>query len=77
MSQSEADQEWKIEPALGKRDWWAAGYIYRGIPGTHQGQFVPVYHAPNVGGAGAYVDAMKEGCSRADAKARAAEWTRP
>ena len=72
---SEAAEEWKTEPVLNMRGWWMAGYIYRGQWGTHYGQFVPVYLSPNVGGAGAFVDAMREGCSRAEAKIRAREWS--
>ncbi|TZG25879.1 hypothetical protein [Sphingomonas montanisoli] len=69
--QGEADKEWKAEPAQHLRGWWAAGYIYRGQAGTHYGQFVPVYHWPTEYEACAFVDAMRLGSSRVDAKAKA------
>lgn len=70
-SQSESDQDWKVEPAKHQRGWWAAGYIYRGEAGSHQGQFIPVSHWPTDHEARAFVDAIMAGCSRAEAKERA------
>ncbi|RVT93681.1 hypothetical protein [Sphingomonas crocodyli] len=65
---TEADKEWTVELASHKRGWWAAGYIYRGKLGTHQGQFVPVHHCPTVEGARAYAQAMLGGLSRFEAR---------